>query len=74
MSNKLATSYANLFIYFFIYFEDKHVHTYLLQPFLWERYIYNIFLIWTFSLEELDDFINYLNGYHSTIKLTQECQ
>ena len=39
-------------------FEDKYVYTYSQQPLLWKRIIENIVLIWTYSIEELDDFIN----------------
>ena len=69
METMLAPIYANLFM---SHFEDKYVYTYPLQPFLWKRCLDDIFLIWIYFLEELNDFINDLNECHSTIKFTQE--
>ena len=43
-------------------FKEKYVYTYLLQPLIFVRYIDNIFMLWTHTLEELDTFITHLNG------------
>ena len=69
MDTKLAPSSANLLM---SNFQDKYVFTYWQQPFIWKRFIGNLFQIWTYSIEELDNFINYLNSCHPTIKFTQE--
>ena len=52
--------------------EDRYEYTYPQQPFLWKRFIDDIFLIWTHSIQELDDFINQVNNCHATIKFIQE--
>ena len=69
MGTKLAPSYVNILMF---HFDTKHVYTYPLQPFLWKRYTDDIFLVVTYSLEELDDFISLLNRCHPTIIFTQE--
>ena len=69
MGTKLAPSFANLFMG---YLEDKFVYSYRLQPFIWKRFIDNIFFIWTYGQKELDKFVVYLNNYHDTIKFTVE--
>ena len=40
------------------------------QPHTWLRYIDDIFMIWTESLENLKIFIDYLNSIHPNIKFT----
>ena len=69
MGTKLAPSFANLFMG---YFEDKFVYSYHLQPFIWKRFIDDIFFVWTYGQHELDKFVNYLNNCHKTIKFTLE--
>ena len=59
MGTRLAPSYANLFM---DYFERKHVYTYRIQPLLWRRYIDDIFMLWTSSVQELQNFIDHLNN------------
>lgn len=36
----------------------------------WKRFIDDILMLWTGSLEELDVFINHMNSFHPTIKFT----
>ena len=43
-----------------------------LQPFLWLRYIDEIFFIWTHEEEKLTQFLNELNNFHSNLKFTYE--
>ena len=69
MGTKLAPSFANLFMG---HFEDKFVYTYHLQPFIWKRFIDDIFFVWTYGQDELDKFVTYLNNCHETIKFTLE--
>ena len=69
MGTKLALSFANLFMG---YFEEKFVSPYRKQPFLWKRFIDDIFIIWTYGPEELSKFVTYLNSVHETIKFTCE--
>ena len=70
MGTKMAPSYVNLFM-------DK------LEPKLqaqtphhiqlWKRYIDDIFIIWTGSDEDLQQFMDKINAIHPTIKFTHEC-
>ena len=38
------------------------------KPLIWKRYIDDIFIIWTYTKEELIQFIEYVNTIHNTIK------
>ena len=69
MGTKLAPSLANLFMG---HFEDKFVYSHLVQPFIWKRFIDDIFFVWTYGQDELDKFVNHLNTCHDTIKFTLE--
>ena len=42
------------------------------KPFIWCRYIDNVFLIWTHGQQELDNFITLANTSHPPIKFTSE--
>ena len=39
---------------------------------VWLRYIDDVFFIWTHGQSKLDSFLEYLNGFHQTIKFTSE--
>ena len=41
-----------------------------LQPFLWLRYIDDIFFIWIHGEEKLTPFLNEFNNFHSYSKFT----
>ena len=62
---KMAPSYANLFLG---YFEANTLENAPFQPHTWLWYIDDIFMIWTEGLDNLKNFIDYLNNIHSTIK------
>ena len=42
------------------------------KPDVWFRFLDDIFLLWTHSLEELHVFINCLNEFHPSIKFTYD--
>ena len=42
------------------------------QPFLWLRYIDNIFFIWTHGEKKLQNFLEKLNKFHPNINFTHE--
>ena len=42
------------------------------QPFIWKRFIDDIFFVLTYGQPELDKFVAYLNNCHDTIKFTLE--
>ena len=44
----------------------------LLQPFLWLRYINDIFFIWTHGTQKLDSFLNEPNKFHPNLSFTYE--
>jgi hypothetical protein len=69
MGTRVAPSYANLFM---ADFEETHVFTYQSQPLLYGRFIDDIFLIWTHTREELDNFITFLNSRLPAIKFTAD--
>ena len=69
MGTRVAPSLANAFMNDF---EEKHVYTYRIQPHTWKRYIDDVFCIWTEGPEELDNFVDYLNSCHDSIKFTTE--
>ncbi len=66
MGSKCSPTVSNLFVEDM---EKKFVYTYKLQIFLWKRFIDNIFLIWTYSREELN-LLEHLNSCQPTIKFT----
>ena len=70
MGTALAPNYANLFMG---KFETKALANYHLKPLIWKRFIDDIFIVWTHGQNELNKFVEYLNGLHTTIKFTSEC-
>ena len=69
MGTLVAPSPANNFMG---HFEETHVHTHHTQPYLWLRFIDDIFMIWTNSLDSYHEFISHLNSCHQSIKFTAE--
>ena len=50
----------------------RFVYTYQKQPFVCLRFIDDIFFIWQYGQDELDNFVQHLNSVHNTIKFTCE--
>ena len=69
MGTNVAPYLANIFM---ARFEDTYVYTYKPQPLIWLRFIDDIFCIWTHRQEQLDNFIQFLNSCHKSIKFTTE--
>ena len=67
MGTRMAPSYANLFL---TKFETDTLSRAPFQPFIWLRYIDDIFMIWTRSVLDLNTFTSFLNDIHTTIKFT----
>ena len=67
MGTRMAPSYADLFVG---KFERDALLNSPHQPYLWLRFIDDIFMIWTAGPEKLKVFVDYLNNLHSTIKFT----
>ena len=69
MGTRFAPAYTNLFMGDL---EEKHPAQFPLKPYLWLRYIDDIFIVWTHGEDKLEDFINHINSLHNTIKFTHE--
>ena len=69
MGTKVAPSYANIFMG---ELEAKMLETAPIKPFLYLRYIDDIFLIWTGTISELKRFHQHCNSFHKTIKFIIE--
>ena len=52
--------------------EEEIFEKSLFQPYLWLRYLDDIFCIWTEGLENLKEFFGFLNNVHPSIKFTME--
>ena len=50
------------------YMEGQFLKNEQIQPWIWFRYIDDIFFIWTASEKELDDFLERLNNFHPNLK------
>ena len=68
MGTRMAPSYANLFLAKFE--TDALSRAPYNQPHTWWRYIDDIFMIWTHSVDDLHAFTSYINSIHPTIKFT----
>ena len=69
IGTKFAPTYANIFM---AGLEKRIFEEFQLEPFLWLRFLDDIFCIWTHGEEKLIEFFNYLNNFHETIKFTME--
>jgi hypothetical protein len=65
MGTKASPAVGNRFL-------DKFVYIYKLQPLVWIRYIDDVFCIWTYGMDELQEFVIYLNTRMPTINFTME--
>ena len=61
MGTAMAPTYANIFVEVL----EKQL---LLKPFGWIRFINDIFALWTHGTETFNQFLNYINKFHPTIK------
>ena len=69
MGIRVAPSFANTHMG---KFEDNHVYAYHLQPFIYLRYLDDIFLIWQHGFEELNTFVGHLNSRSDSMKFTMD--
>ena len=54
------------------YIEREFLKSEQIQPWIWFRYIDDIFFIWIASEKELDEFLNRLNNFHPILTFTHE--
>ena len=69
IGTKFAPAYANLFM---SSLEEDMLNSCEVKPWIWYRYIDDVFFIWTHGVEKLCSFVEYVNSYHQTIKSTTE--
>ena len=67
IGTKFAPPYANLFM---AGLEKRIFGNSGYHPYLWLRFLDDIFCIWTDGLEKLQEFFKFLNAFHPTIKFT----
>ena len=69
IGTKFAPPYAILAL---ADFEEGALGNYQLKPWVWWRFIDDIFIIWEHGEESLKEFLCYLNGIHPTLKFTSK--
>ena len=67
MGKRFAPSYANLFM---AEWEREVLPLCPLNPLFYGRFLDDIFMVWTYSLEEFWEFFEILNNHHPSVKLT----
>ena len=67
IGTKMAPAYANLFM---DELERRLISQARVKPYVWLRYIDDVFMIWTGTEEELREFLSFINEAHDTIKFT----
>lgn len=67
IGTRMAPAYANLFMHDL---ESKLLDLAPVKPYLWLRYIDDIFMIWIAGEESLLEFLQWINQLHDTIKFT----
>ena len=69
MGIRMTPSYACLFM---SRLEQQMLDAAPCRPWIWWRFIDDVFFIWTRDEESLHTFINHINSFHRTIKFTPE--
>ena len=69
MGSICAPSYANIFMG---KLEQEIIDGFHLKPLGWFRFIDDIFFIWPHGSDSLENFLNYANNLHHSIKFTSE--
>ena len=69
MGTKMAVAFAVIFM--------AHIEKQLLiaspqKPIFWKRFIDDIFSVWTLPVKEINNFVDFANSFHATIKFTHE--
>lgn len=66
MGKKFAPSYCNIVA---AYWEHQALSTCPLQPFLYKRFLDDIFIIWHHGRDSFDQFFHILNNFHASFTL-----
>ena len=69
MGTRMAPNYA---IIFMNSVEQEILKNSKLKPMIWRRFIDDVFIIWIHGKDKLEDFLDYINKAHETIKFTAE--
>ena len=69
MGTRMAPNYAIIFMHSV---EKEILKNAKIKPRIWHHFIDDVFIIWTYGKEKLEEFLNYINGVHETIKFTAE--
>ena len=69
MGNRLAPPFATLFMHSL---ETKFLITVDKTPAIWLRYIHDVFGIWLYGVESLEQFHHTFNRFHPPIKFSLE--
>ena len=69
MGTRMAPNYAIIFMHSV---KQEILKNSKLKPRIWHRFIDDVFIIWTHGKDKLEDFLDYINRVHETIKFTAE--
>ena len=69
METRMVPNYAIIFMHSV---EQEILINSKLKPRIWQRFIDDVFIIWTHGKDKLEDFLDYINKAHETIKFTVE--
>ena len=69
MGKRMAPNYAIIFMHLV---EQEILINSKLKPRIWQRFIDDVFIIWTHGKDKLDDFLDYINKAHETKIFTAE--
>ena len=69
IGTKFALPYSCIFM---DYIETEFLKSLEIKPWLWKRFIDDIFSIWTDTAENLDKFLEDLNKFHPNLRFTYE--
>ena len=69
MGTRMAPNYAIIFMHSV---KEEILKNSKLKPRIWCRFIDDVFIIWTHRKDKLEDFLDYINRVHETIKFTAE--
>ena len=62
IGTRMAPAYVNIFMH---NLESQRLDLAPVRPFLWLRYIDDIFMLWTAGEEQLQEFLLWINQYHN---------
>ena len=72
LGTAIGTKFAPPYVIFMAGLEEEIFKNPKFKPFLWLRYLDDIFCLWTEGVDKLKEFFNYLNEFYSSIKFTTE--